>query len=188
VELLRLFIAVDPDAAVQESLQRAAAELHRLSPRAKWADKTGFHLTLAFLGDMESALVPAIEAALAKVASATAPFTLRVRGGGFFGAPRKPRVLWVGVEGAVDALSALQGAVEKAMVPLGHQPEARAFSPHLTLARSRDPKGDTAFVECASRLARDFGETRVEELVLYRSELSPAGARYTALGRARLGG
>ena len=83
---------------------------------------------------------------------------------------------------------AAQGDLAQALRPLGFEPEARAFRPHLTLARARDPRGDPALAPCAEELANvDCGEARIDALVLYRSDLSRSGARYTALARPALG-
>src|SRR5262249_15155359 len=128
-----------------------------------------------------------ISAAIASVALRHAPFELRFAGAGAFGGKR-PRVLWAGVAGPVDALAAAQRDVVSALSPLGFPPEDRPYSAHLTLARARDPRGDPALAACAAALARDdFGPTRVEAIMLYRSELSPKGPTYTAVATLPLG-
>jgi len=180
---LRLFVAVAPTPEVTSRIERALAALSTTHARAaRWASPGSLHLTLAFLGEIAEELVPAIAAALRAVAAQHAGLSLRFRGGGSFGSPRHPRILWVPVEGDLAALSALQRGVDAALVPLGHQPDPRPFSPHLTLARSREPRGDPALAACAAALAEDdFGESRIAAIVLYRSDLGRDGARYTSL-------
>jgi 2'-5' RNA ligase len=184
----RLFVAVDPAPAVRDRLRDALARLRPHAPSAKWVDADSLHLTLAFLGETEEAQVPAIEAAIRAVAARRAPLELRFAGAGAFGGKR-PRVLWVGVGGDIESLTAAQKDLESALVPLGYTPEARDFTAHLTLARAREPRGDAALLACVEAArAEDFGPTRVEEMVLYRSELTPRGARYTALARLPFAG
>lgn len=184
---MRLFIAVDPGPAVTARLERAVILLRPKAPSARWVAASSLHVTLAFLGEIADPRAPDFSAALGRVAARHAPLSLRFRGGGAFGAPRKPRVLWVGIEGDRDRLSALQRAVVSEIVPLGYTPEARGFSPHLTLARARAPGGDPALVAAAEALREeDFGEATIAALVLYRSDLTREGARYTPIATAPL--
>ncbi len=187
-ETARLFVAVDPAPAVVERVGAAIAAARGLAPSAKWAAPGSFHVTLAFLGDTPVERVPDLTAAIAAAALRHPPVDLCVAGAGTFGG-RRPRVLWAGVTGDVAALAALAGDVEAALAPFGYTPEHRPFTAHLTLARARDPRGDPAFVQCAAALAgEDFGATRVEQVILYRSDLSPKGAAYTPLAALPLGG
>ncbi|MFP2930804.1 2'-5' RNA ligase family protein, partial [Pyxidicoccus sp. 3LG] len=73
--------------------------------------------------------------------------------------------------GATDALKALQADAASALQPLGFEPEHREYTAHLTLARSKDPRGDPALARCAHALSEsDFGEGRVDRLVLFESK------------------
>jgi 2'-5' RNA ligase len=184
---LRLFVAIDPAPAVRE---RIARELEALRPlaRARWVNPDAMHVTLAFLGSVDGDLVPAFTEVLRGVGGRHAPLDVSFAGAGAFGG-RKPRVVWIGVKGDVERLAEIQRDVVNALVPLGHEAEDRLFSAHLTLARARDPRGDPTLIACAAAIRDiDFGPTRVEEIVLYRSDLSPKGPRYTALARLPLGG
>jgi 2'-5' RNA ligase len=147
------------------------------------------HLTLAFLGSTEDAKVPELSKALEAVAARAGPFDLQLRGGGAFGSPKRPRVLWVGVEGDTAALHQLHGWTEAALQPLGYQPEHRDYRPHLTLARARDPRGDPTLARCAGALAnRVLGAARIDRLILFRSQPGPGGSKYTPLAEPPLSG
>jgi RNA 2',3'-cyclic 3'-phosphodiesterase len=188
--LLRLFIAVDPGSAVSEQIARAIAEIRPFSPGAKWIanQEGGYHITLVFLGSVDEARLPELVSAVSEVARRHAPLTLQITKGGGFGRSSRPRVLWAGVTGDVEALTAIQKDVEAAAISFGVAPEDRAFTPHITLARAKTPGGDVGLSAAASALrAIDFGEARVSELLVYRSDLTPAGPRYTAVARAPLG-
>lgn len=186
-ETARLFVAVDPAGAVLERLGAALAAARRLAPKAKWVAPGSFHVTLAFLGDLPIAQVPDLAAAVGAAALLHAPIDLRVAGAGTFGG-RRPRVLWAGVTGDLEPLAALERDVAAALVPFGYVRDSRPFTAHLTLARARDARGDPAFVPCAAALAgEDFGATRVAQVILYRSDLSPKGAAYTPLAALPMG-
>lgn len=181
---LRLFAAVDLAPQVLERVEKATARLHRRAPKAKWVAPGSMHLTLFFFGWVAPERVPTLETALARAASSHGAFSLDVRGGGSFGTRAHPRVLWLGLEGEVERLAALQASVTREVVPLGFEAETRPFAPHLTLARARDPRGDRGLADCREALAElEAGASRIDALVLYRSELSPQGARYTPLQR-----
>ena len=186
---MRLFIAVD----IEESLRRRiAAELPRLrtiAGGARWVRPELIHLTLVFLGEVDGATAPRIEEHARAVAERQPPIVLRARGGGIYGKPRGPRVLWIGLEGDLAPLAGVQQDLTRELTPLGFAPEARAFSPHLTLARARAPRGDPALSACHEALAGlDWGESRASALVVYRSEMSRDGPHYTALARLPLRG
>lgn len=186
---MRLFVAVSPGRDICERIERAMEELRRLSPKSKWVRGGDCHITLSFLGQVDDAKVPAVSEAIVGAVARHAPLSLHFGGGGSFGKPRRPRVLWASVTGDTGALEAVQGDVEAALEPLGFPREDRPFKAHVTLARAREAGGDQGLAACAEDLAaRDFGEARIEEVILFRSDLSPAGPRYTPVVRAPLGG
>nr|AYM54000.1 2'-5' RNA ligase [Pyxidicoccus fallax] len=168
---MRLFTAVTLGTTIEE---RTAAELQRLravAPHVRFVKSEGVHLTLVFLGEVEEARLPSIREALEPVGPRHAPFVLSVGDGGSFGSPSRPRVLWADVRGATDALKALQADVSTALEPLGFKPEHREYTAHLTLARSKDPRGDPALTRCVKALeGADFGQGRVDRLVLFESK------------------
>lgn len=185
---MRVFVAVDPGAEILAKVEALIGELTPQAPSAKWVSPGGLHITVVFLGELSEERLPLVIAAAESAAALHRPLTLRLTKGGAFGARRRPRVLWLGVEGAVDALRAVRRDLEQALaMSTGQSPEEGPFEPHLTLARSRDPRGDPALEACAQAIGdADFGEMTIGELVVYRSDLGPAGARYTELARAPL--
>jgi 2'-5' RNA ligase len=172
---MRLFTAVTLGSTVEARATGGIERLKALAPKARWINPEGVHLTLAFLGEVDPVQLPAIGDALTPVAGHHAPFTLTIEGGGCFGAPRHPHVLWAGVGGSTAALGALQAEVATVLEPLGFPRDKRLYTAHLTLARSKDPRGDAAFLECKRALEGEhWGEARVEHLLLFESK----GGRY----------
>jgi 2'-5' RNA ligase len=167
---MRLFTAVTLGSTIESRTLAALERLRALAPHARWVKAEGVHLTLVFLGDVEEARLPSLREALEPVGPRHAPFVLSVGGGGSFGSPSHPRVLWADVRGATEALKALQADTAAALQPLGFEPEHREYTAHLTLARSKDPRGDPALARCSQTLAEsDLGEGRVDRLVLFES-------------------
>jgi len=180
----RLFVAIDLAAPVMAALAARVAQVRGLAPRARWAAPGTGHLTLAFLGATPDSRVAAIAAAVGDAVRGHGPFDLGVAGCGLFGGGRRPRVLWAGVRGDLDALHALQRAVADGLRGAGCDMDTRPFRPHLTLARARAAHGDPALAAAARALdGLDAGEQPVADVVLYESHLGRAGARHEALGR-----
>jgi RNA 2',3'-cyclic 3'-phosphodiesterase len=178
---MRLFVAVTLGEALATAATQALDTLKPLAPQARWVPPTNLHLTLSFLGDVDAERAAAVTRALGLVAPAHAPLTLSIAGGGGFGAPTHPRVLWAGVGGDTAALGALQADVAAALRPLGFEPEHREYVAHLTLARAKNPRGDGALAACVQALASaHWGTARVDRLLLFES----LGGRY--LPRATL--
>jgi 2'-5' RNA ligase len=147
-----------------------------------WVAPENLHLTLKFLGRVEAAELDRLEATLNGVVADHPAFPLSCVGLGAFPTPLRPRVIWAGVrEGAAPATS-LAAAVERALAPLGFDPEARPFSAHITLGRLRTPQKVPALARALEEGgALTFGRMQVASIALVRSDLSPRGARYTDL-------
>ena len=193
-QVLRTFIAIELDKAMREALAAVQDELRKAVPpgSVRWVRPEGIHLTLKFLGDTPVARLEEIKRALAAAAAEVAPFSFTVEGLGCFPNPRRPRVIWVGVEEPTGALEALWRAVEAHVAPLGWPTEERGFHPHLTLGRvqrrvtSADRRAIGELVE-RSDVGR-LGNIAVSAVSFIRSELKPTGAVYTTLAEAHLGG
>ncbi|MHC3469192.1 RNA 2',3'-cyclic phosphodiesterase [Streptomyces sp. 7R007] len=188
---MRLFAAVLPPEEAAEELAAAVAGLKDLpgADGLRWTGREGWHLTLAFYGEVAEDVVPDLSARLERAAGRSEPPTLALRGGGQFG---HGRALWVGAQGDVAALRLLAGRAEaaarKAGVPMG---EHRRYKPHLTVARSRNAVDHRPYVQALG----DFtGRTwTVSDLVLVRSRLPRSGVpgeqpRYETVARWALGG
>ncbi|MER8183101.1 RNA 2',3'-cyclic phosphodiesterase [Kitasatospora sp. NPDC094015] len=136
---MRLFVAVNPPVAALQELVDAAAPLHELpgADRLRWSEVAGWHLTLAFLGEVPAAEVSRLEPLLARVAQEHGAHRLRLAGGGTFG----DRVLWAGVAGEVWALRRLAEGVRAVLPELGIESDQHGFHPHLTLARAGSAHG-----------------------------------------------
>jgi 2'-5' RNA ligase len=116
--------------------------------------------------------------------------SLCAEGVGFFPNPRSPRVIWVGINDREGRLVDLQQQIETAVGPFSAEPGEKNFTGHVTLGRLKNPRPadirDLA-ARAQSHEKRLFGEWTAHEIEIIRSELSPAGARYTSLAAFRLG-
>ncbi len=188
---LRLFIAIELPPPVQEAMAAARERLERNALAVRWVNPADAHLTLKFLGATPEERVAAIVAAMEAAVQAHNPFTLATAGLGVFPRPKEPRVVWLGVNGALAELRGLQADVERFVAPLGYPTERRPFSPHLTLGRTAKGASLAQLAAIGAAVAAASAGPpvtwSVSTINLMRSELGAGGARYTTLATVGVG-
>lgn len=190
--ILRAFIAIELDQSVRAGLDQLQRRLRAepISGFVRWVAPSSMHLTLKFLGDVDSARVPGVLAALQTACAGVAPFDLAVRGAGCFPNFQHPNVVWAGLTGQVQAATLLAQRIESECAQLGFEPEERPFSPHLTLGRVKREAGSSERQQLGDLVRRlninQLGQVHADLVHLMRSELRPSGAVYSSLGSVKL--
>lgn len=168
------------------SIESAQTELREVLPdkAARWTRREQFHLTLRFLGNVETSRADELVSVSQEVCRHFAPLDLTARGMGFFPDARFPRVLWVGVKDPAGQLKNVWQAIQTVTQPFTQEaPEVR-FVGHITVARLnrlRRPEVEN-LADAVEKLQNHvFGQWTANQLQLMRSELSPQGARHTLL-------
>ena len=88
-----------------------------------------------------------------------------------------------------NGLNDLQQEMENRLASIGFEKENRPFSPHLTLARFREPKGLMQLAQEAEKFKEVLvGEFQPAHFSLYQSVLHPHGAQYSVLESFGMGG
>ena len=181
---MRLFTAIDLPDEVLTNLERL---LDLLKPAAsiKWSPIENMHITTRFIGEWPEERLQEVAAVLGAMRS-FAPIPIHVRNLGFFPNPHAPRVFWAGVDAAPD-LAALAKETEQALGALGVDQEKRSFSPHLTLARIKEPVPLQRLRATIAGLdSFDFGRFAADRFFLYLSQMRPQGSVYTKLAEFSL--
>jgi 2'-5' RNA ligase len=183
--VIRAFIAVPLDSKIIDKIAGATTELKPQLTGVRWIAPANFHLTLKFLGGIDSTMVERIEACLREQLSLFPRFSINAKGLGVFPGPKRPRVLWVGLTG--DQLVSLASKVDCALQPLGFAPETRKFTPHLTIGRWRQAEAPKSLGrQLENWRAYEFGKSNVESVNLIQSVLAPEGASYNRLATVPL--
>lgn len=179
---MRLFVAVMPPPRVLAELTAAVAPLQEDRPDLRWTSALSWHLTLAFLGEVDGAVVPDLRTRLARAAGRHQVQQLAFRGAGAFPRPAKAQVLWIGLTADDAALGALAASVAAAARRAGAPPpdEGRRFRPHVTLARCRGPADVRPLVDSLAGFAGSAWAA--EEIRLVRSQLGDGPPTYSELG------
>jgi len=191
MEQVRCFIAIELPEAIKSGLSRLQAKLKSASQfSVKWADPYSIHLTLKFLGNVNVDMTAQITEAMAEAAQGTPPLQLEIKDLGVFPNLRRVQVIWVGVSGDLDKLLELQKRLETNLAGLGFAPEARSFTPHLTLARVRERASPEERQKLGELIASTKFETGytfpVNAVSLMRSQLTREGAIYSRISSVAL--
>jgi 2'-5' RNA ligase len=160
---------------------RLEALIAKLRPLAsiRWSPAANLHITTKFIGHWPEERLPQLQRTLANL-GCRAPIPILVNGLGFFPNQKSPHVFWAGVK-APAALAVLAEDTDHALSNLV-EPEIRAYSPHLTLARIKEASGLKSFHREVERLGQpDFGSFVADRFYLYLSKPGPAGSVYTKL-------
>jgi 2'-5' RNA ligase len=193
---IRTFFAVDLDDATRAAASDVASAL-RAGPdggEVRWVRPESLHVTLRFLGEIDAGRVPELTSRVREQTEELSPFRMRLGEPRPFPSLRRPTVVVLDVT-PEELFRELAAAVERGVVAAGFAPETRAFHPHLTLGRVQRQRrlgGDRRRTGRRFSTGMDVAAPAdvacdVTESVLFRSELTPSGARYTALERIPLG-
>lgn len=190
-DVIRTFIAVDLPPSVLDALEQITSQLQEKLPNTpvRWVDVQKMHLTLKFLGDISKENIGMVEKILLSEGVKRPVMEIGIGGIGAFPKMRHPRVIWIGVEAPSDLFDLRRG-IEDGVARLGYNYDKYEFTPHLTLGRiSR--KASARDVRTVGNVLHDFqvgfiGVARIEAVHLYRSDLSPDGAKYSCLYSAPL--
>lgn len=192
-----MFLAVPVPTEVRELVAGLTDELAGKDWPVRWVAADSAHLTLHFLGDTSPERAELLRLALPGVVARHVRFNLRTAGLGVFPNQRRPRVLWLGLHGPVHRLETLQRAIGTSLRELDSPVEEGEFHPHITLGRVRNSGTPSMPLRDLPEAIHDVLARRginapdapaprpllVTEVVLIRSHLSHAGARYETLAR-----
>jgi len=186
-EKIRTFVAFDIPDAVTASIHEIQNTLKAKRLKVRWVRADNLHLTLKFLGAVSVDRMEAINQALELAAEKIPPLDLFARGLGVFPGVRRPRVIWVGINGDVETLMALQQAIDRHLASIGFAREKRSFKAHLTIGRVKGAINAKQLLE-AIQLYQDYRSERfqVQRIELIRSDLKPQGPEYTSLATIAL--
>lgn len=168
--MTRLFVALSLPAEIRARLSFLRSGI----PGARWLEPQSFHVTLRFIGEVDSRVQADIRGALAAISGKAFPLILE--GVGQFG-DKKPHALWAGVRQS-EPLTRLAGKIDQRLQRLRLTAETRRFTPHVMLARLKDvaPARVADFLAQHSLFrAEPF---IVDEFILYSSHLGHEGAHY----------
>jgi len=178
----------DPDDPLSRlSVEDLETSLKGVGGKLRFVKGESRHLTLKFLGDLESSRAKEVSKAL-EVAARFKAFAVGPLGVGFFPNALRPKVIWVGLDDPDGQLQPLHSAVEKALEPLGLGDGAEKFVPHVTIARVTEAPPGPALAQAVDPLVHTrFGWTQAKGLDFWESMLQKGGPVYRRISTHAFG-
>jgi 2'-5' RNA ligase len=180
---IRSFLAFELPVDIKRIIMAISEDVRQLPLDVRWVNVTNIHITIVFMGDVQEEQIKPIQGIIRDVCLGYGPFSIAIKGIGLFGSRRNPRVLWIGLDGAIDRMGYFRDDLQKKLRSFGIKEEKRRFKPHLTLGRFR--KGARAGAHLNDFLSNHHDLTSpdctIKELVLFKSDLRPGGAVYSKL-------
>ena len=190
----RLFIASTLPASVVDHLGHLLEDLSSRELPVRWTAPNSLHLTLHFIGEVPLERAELLRMSFANLAPKSGTIRLRTGKLGAFPTEKRPRILWIGLDGQTDRLNALHTEVETMLQRFDVPIEERALRPHLTLGRARDSVdrlfpyqlGEAYHTSSVQEIVNHPVEFTISEVTLFRSHLEKKGARHEALATIHL--
>ena len=179
----RVFCAIEIPEQIRQRISQHGQQLHQALPdvQVSWTKPENIHLTLKFFGNISQERVLQLSAAASRAVEGFDPFAVRIEGVGAFPTRGPARVLWIGVNDSTGMLAKLQRKLDDECEREDFEREARAFNPHFTVARMRSPRGARALADKHNQIGFEPVDIEVNRLVVFRSQLSPKGSRYSII-------
>jgi len=187
---MRLFIGVALPVACRKQVDKLLVKLKRKHWPVAWEQGEKLHFTLAFLGEIEPARLPKVQAIAESSCQGIAPFTLQIKGLGCFPDYFQPRIIWLGLKGELQPLARLQNQLKAELRQAEFKIDERPFRPHITLGRIRQAR----FRE-RKEIGRQLKGLRIQEIPevwfveqvqVFASKTLPTGSVYEVVAEVPL--
>jgi len=181
---IRAFIALEiPDEAISQILEIRDGILGELED-VNWEGREKLHLTLKFLGDINSDMIGRFSKALEKIAENNKSLKLSFSEFGVFKRRNELKILWIGLK-ENTALTRLVDEIELSFADFGFRKEEREFKSHITLLRFRGYEDAEKIVSLTEVNLPEIDFT-AGKIILYESMLTPSGSVYRSLKKLYL--
>lgn len=151
----------------------------------KWVNPENIHITIYFFGEVVEGNISVLSNELMGLKGITLPFKVTIKGVSAFPNPRRPRIIWCGIEDNNHVLKDLNNFVREAVNnnKLNVKLENREYKPHLTIGRVKGRYFDSLIKKIILSELKVFGSFVVDELSLYSSALTKKGPIYKEIER-----
>jgi len=184
--MLRTFIAVDFPPETLTKIAKIIGYFKTQTPMdaLKWVSAENLHLTIKFIGDIPKDKLVQIRMIIKEALVDKLPFKIGIGGLGMYPNKNNPRVIWLGVT-YDQTLRDIHHVLNHSLKNAGIEPDKRDYSPHITIARIRQRTQEETRQEIGATLSKfkvdSLGEIKINEIILYQSELTRKGPIYTPL-------
>ncbi len=143
------------------------------------------HITLQFIGDVDSSKVDKIAKCVERATAGVGPFAVTASGAGAFPDRKRPSVAWIGAS-PQDLMSSIAARLGKELDAAGIDHDRKPFKSHITVGRCRGPADlEPFFSKYGSGTVSEF---LCDSILVMQSELGPGGAKHRVLRKIELQG
>jgi len=179
---IRVFVAIEIDSEIKNKLSEYLSKLKRTGADVKWVSPENIHLSLKFIGYIETETIINLSGIINEAVSGIGPFSISIGNIGAFPSLKKPRVIFACVQERANNLLRIYENLDKGVEQLGIQKESKKYVGHITLGRVKSQKNISKLKNTLnSGTECYFGLEKVTSLSLMRSKLTPTGPIYSRL-------
>ncbi len=180
---IRSFMAFELAPEIREQIRTISTELQKTRIPVRWVKVDNIHLTIIFLGSVDEDKIDDIKEKVNSAVKRFPIFKIRINGVGVFPNWRRPRVIWVGLNGEIERLSKFRDELQAELKVLGLKEEKRPYRPHLTIGRFKGPSNKDEELKWIIDRYHDISSDLqyLDELILFKSDLKPDGPIYTKM-------
>ena len=180
---MRSFLAFELPSEIKNAVAQVSETLKKSRLDVRWVKVDNIHLTVVFMGNTNADDMPAIQDDVKKVCSQYGSFDISLKGIGCFPNRRRPRVMWIGLDGDLERMGRFRDDLQDQLKSFGIKVEKRKFKPHLTLGRFRSSKKTVIDLDdiISEHETLNSPFFTLNALNLFKSDLKPGGAVYTKL-------
>jgi len=187
---VRAFVAIDLDEDIRIELTRLQNILRSSDSDVKWVEPSNIHITLKFLGNINSIQLEKAKESMSVIAKGFKPFGLSLSKIGAFPKLDFPRVIWIGIDKGREELISLNHRIEEVFEKSNFRTtvhkEGRSYEPHLTIGRVRSGRNKDVLKKVI--MEHDFSIKAImdaNKITLYQSTLTSDGPIYTVLSETK---
>ncbi|MDD2352006.1 MAG: RNA 2',3'-cyclic phosphodiesterase [Candidatus Caldatribacteriota bacterium] len=150
--------------------------------KIKMVENSNLHISLKFLGDLNSLEIEKILIALQKVSFKTNSFNISLsKGIGVFPNSKKPRVLWIGIEKGAEELKRIHYFIEQELINESFYIREKIFTPHITLGRIKYIKYPSKLIELENNIKYKDISQKIISIDFMESNLTSKGPIYNKI-------
>lgn len=178
---MRLFFSLTIDAKTRKILAALSGRMQRkITARASWVKEENLHITIKFLGEVDSATIDNLSVVSRRVTERIAPFILTIDRIDAFPSLAAPRVIWAGGAGPPQFIE-LVDSLERELERFGFPSEQRRPTSHITVARIKGRREQDIEEKIRAISLPDVLRIKISHLTLSESRLTPKGPIYLPL-------
>ncbi|MEN8192950.1 MAG: RNA 2',3'-cyclic phosphodiesterase [Bacteroidota bacterium] len=181
---IRLFIALILNDKILQEIVDLRKEFYPEDNSARWEKKERLHITLKFLGEVDSSLVSEIDNKLESIFKNYNQIDFIFSKFRVIKKHSIPKILWLGIK-RNNLLESLYSDIDIELSKLGFEREERKYNPHITLLRMKG-KEKLSKIERLIQNQIEVNNTFIDEAALIKSELHPKGSTYTRIKSYKL--